>query len=99
VSLARFGQDGSDVYVYDDVSGVIACCACQFAAFPKSYFTPTRVVLDRDWNPPSGSTGALTAQAQEMLAHLEQHLVAGHHVPPSVFDELKARLATPRSAP
>lgn len=28
MSYARFGWDGSDVYVYLDVAGHLACCGC-----------------------------------------------------------------------
>ena len=28
MALARFGCDGSDVYVYYDVGGFINCCGC-----------------------------------------------------------------------
>ena len=28
MSLARFGWDGSDVYVFYDVGGFINCCGC-----------------------------------------------------------------------
>lgn len=28
MSFVRFGEDGSDVYVYDDVGGYVTCCGC-----------------------------------------------------------------------
>ena len=30
MSYARFGWDGSDVYIFLDVGGFINCCGCQF---------------------------------------------------------------------
>ena len=28
MSFVRFGEDGSNVYVYDDVGGYVTCCFC-----------------------------------------------------------------------
>lgn len=34
MSYARFGWEGSDVYVYSDVRGYLLCCACIMADKP-----------------------------------------------------------------
>ena len=39
MSLARFGWDGSDVYVYYDVGGFINCCGCHLGE--KSFHANT----------------------------------------------------------
>jgi len=41
VSYARFGSNGSDVYVYLDVSGYFSCCACGIGSEDGGYFLTT----------------------------------------------------------
>jgi hypothetical protein len=38
VSYARFGWDGSDVYVYEHYAGFIECCGCMFCDWEKDVF-------------------------------------------------------------
>jgi hypothetical protein len=43
VSYARFGADGSDVYVYLDCGGYLCCCACPLGA-PWEYETTAAMI-------------------------------------------------------
>jgi hypothetical protein len=86
VSYARFGSDGSDVYVFTSSAG-LECCGC--------------ILQRREWEDDSGSPfgGYLRAVGDivpyvfdsnaGMIAHLELHRAAGHHVPEYVFDRLR----------
>lgn len=58
----------SDVYVYTDVGGWLACCACRITgmAGPWEHY----------------STDA-------MIAHLREHIAAGHAVPDDVIPALE----------
>jgi hypothetical protein len=89
VSYARFGSDGSDVYVFADVAGGIECCGC--------------VLQEREWvDDPDRplfkgylkAVGAIVPYhfdtAAEMLAHLASHVAAGHTVPASCTDRIAA---------
>lgn len=67
MSYARFGWDGSDVYVYLSVYGYLDCCGC---------------ALDKQ--------GTACYSTDEMIAHLEEHKAAGHHVPQETIDDLLA---------
>ncbi len=64
MSYCRLGAD-SDVYVYLDCGGHLACCAC----------------LSDEWA--HNSTDA-------MIAHLREHIAAGHDVPGDVIPALEA---------
>ena len=48
MSYARFGWDGSDVYIYLDVGGYIACCGCpeagSWSASYKAYSTEDMIL-------------------------------------------------------
>jgi hypothetical protein len=74
MSYARFGWDGSDVYVFLNVGGYFSCCACALnrgdngAPFPASE--------------EFGSTAA-------MLDHLEAHRAAGDTVPDDTLERLR----------
>ncbi|ROR97803.1 hypothetical protein EDD28_2412 [Salana multivorans] len=62
MSYARFGPS-SDVYVYGDIAGYVACCGC---------------ILSDQWDFHS---------AAEIVAHLREHVAAGHNVPENLLDE------------
>jgi hypothetical protein len=34
MSYVRWGEDDSDVYVYEDVRGGLMCCGCSLGVFP-----------------------------------------------------------------
>jgi hypothetical protein len=94
VSYARFGWEGSDVYVFSHVSGGIQCCGCRLNesamgpddVFPPSWTTPTGTPFDRE-HPGAGQP---RAAYDEMIAHLGEHLRAGHTVPTDTIPCLAA---------
>jgi hypothetical protein len=43
VSYARFGWDGSDVYVYCDVNGYLCCCGCDLSDDWRHYSTDAMI--------------------------------------------------------
>jgi hypothetical protein len=79
VSYARFGWDGSDVYVYLDVAGSICCCACRLNE-PEQWkdgdplFPPSEYLLSTD----------------DAIEHLRRHTEAGHTVPDTAVPNLIA---------
>lgn len=98
VSYARFGWDGSDVYVYADTSGGITCAACALGGpvvedassvigirFPPSWTTPTK---GPGFDPHYPDRDVPSACYGEMIVHLSSHVDAGDHVPDDAFDRL-----------
>jgi hypothetical protein len=95
VSFVRFGVDGSDVYIYDDVRGYKICCGCILAkSLPDrtdAELAELRVAPGIDpelwrarWEP-DFTTNDLDA----MLAHVAEHRAAGHVVPEWVDQALR----------
>jgi hypothetical protein len=85
MSYARFGWDGSDVYVFTSSEG-IECCGCilqasEWVAEPASplggYLRPVGPVIETCFR----SNAA-------MLAHLAGHTAAGHTVPADCIERL-----------
>ena len=86
MSYARFGWDGSDVYVFTSSRG-IECCMC--------------VLQEREWRDDPGAVfgGYLHDVGEKvedtfrsnagMIAHLDLHRAAGHHVPDDVYVRLR----------
>lgn len=96
MSYARFGWDGSDVYVYADVGGAIVCAACALGkapdepnafglSFPPSWYTPTKGM---EFDPHYPDRELPRAAYQEMLAHLTEHIRVGHNVPGDCLERL-----------
>ncbi len=90
MSYARFGADGSDVYVFTS-SRALECCGC--------------VLQKREWvDDPTRSRGYMKHVGEiiedefdsnaGMIEHLERHVAAGHEVPDHTF----ARLRDPEDA-
>ena len=87
MSYARFGWDGSDVYVFTASDSGLECCGC--------------ILQEREWvkDPSAFFGGHLRPVGEmvkyrglttdEMVAHLRTHEIAGHHVPPEVYVELE----------
>jgi len=76
MSWARFGYEGSDVYIFNDVRGGITCCSCQLQKE-----VPTRIagfMLHDDFN---------CATEKEMYEHIRQHIAAGHCIPDYLVKE------------
>lgn len=74
MSFARFGWDGSDVYIFEHTSGFIQCCGCSLAkpSNPDDIFGMTDLKTPR-----------------EALEHLEVHVKAGDYVPSDAFTKIK----------
>lgn len=90
MSFVRWGENGSAVYVFETVDGGITCCGCPLNEIaPDELFPPS-------WTTSSGtpfsaadpSRGQPRAAYDEMIAHLEFHLGAGHTVPGDVLPAL-----------
>ncbi len=73
MSYARFGWDGSDVYVFEHTGGGIECCGC--------------CLTDPAEDTWFGSMNFKTPR--EALAHLEEHVAAGHCVPSDTFNRMR----------
>lgn len=75
MSFVRWGEGGSDLYVYADVAGYVTCCGCWFgggiSADPADDFR--------------------TTELDDMLAHVARHRAEGHHVPRWLEDGLRDR--------
>lgn len=73
MSYARFGWDGSDVYVFEHVGGFIQCCGC--------------LLTEPEDGEDFGFANFKTPR--EALAHLEEHVSAGHFVPSYTFGRMR----------
>lgn len=77
MSYARFGSQGSDVYVYAGSRGFV-CCWCWLNKPPK---TNPESVFGAD---------TLCDTEQEMIDHLRKHREAGHTVPNRAIERLES---------
>jgi hypothetical protein len=88
MSYARFGWDGSDVYVFMCVSGKLECCGC--------------ILQEREWVDDPGypifggylrEVGEIVEHrfdsTQGMVDHLALHRATGHAVPDCVEPALR----------
>lgn len=73
MSYSRFSC--SDVYVYMDVNGTLACCGC-------------RLNGDGFDDDGSGVFGYFDS-TEAMIAHLDDHRTAGHDVPAGIDESLR----------
>lgn len=73
MSYARFGWDGSDVYIYEHVGGFIECCGCS--------------ITEPDGHEDFGFFHAQTAR--EILTHIDKHIAQGDHVPDDCISRIK----------
>lgn len=99
MSYARFGWDGSDVYVFGSIApergeDAFCCCACSL--------NPTPPIENEGIDPPEDATwleklrwhgplfpdSTYCATEQEMIDHLLKHREAGHTVPQDALDRL-----------
>lgn len=69
MSFVRFGSDGSQVYIYDDVRGFKICCFCGLAEVTED------AAGGQHWG------DFRTNDLDAMLAHVAEHRAAGHMVP------------------
>jgi hemerythrin-like domain-containing protein len=77
MSYARFGWEGSDVYIFEHVGGFIECCGCSMAS------------VDED-DPNAFFGSARLNTAREALDHLEEHVKVGDNVPMKTFQRILA---------
>jgi hypothetical protein len=73
MSYARFGWDGSDVYVFEHAGGFIQCCGC--------------LLTEPEDGEDLGFANFKTPR--EALAHLEKHVSAGNCVPERTFERMR----------
>jgi hypothetical protein len=78
VSYARWGAEGSEVYVFAHSGGHFCCMGCRLLpADSEGYY-------DDDFT---------RATRTEMIAHLEAHRAVGHAVPESALERLHKEVA------
>lgn len=89
MSYARFGWDGSDVYVYMDVNGYLNCCMCllQDVEWVEDETIP---IFEHRLEPIEPIIETRFYTTQGMIDHLAKHREAGHTVPEGIEDELRA---------
>lgn len=81
MSYARFGWDGSDVYVFANMDGLFECMCCALQPSPR----PENLIgYDSHYEP----------TAELMVEHLLAHRSAGHVVPNDAISELRAEAGT-----
>ena len=87
MSYARFGSDGSDVYVFVSNIG-IECCGCSL--IPRHWVeVPERAIFGGYLEQDNPDDTEIYASNEAMVAHMERHRAAGHTVPEYVFDRLR----------
>ena len=88
MSYARFGWNGSDVYVYLDSGGYLTCCGCVLQerevvedgdSFFGFYMRPIGEIIETRFE-----------TTADLLIHLDRHRAAGHVVEESTYAELRA---------
>jgi len=86
MSYARFGWEGSDVYVFAS-SHALECCGCRLqevelvedpASFLGGYLKPVGEVIETNFT-----------SNEEMIEHLLVHRAAGHTVPEDALERLR----------
>lgn len=80
MSYARWGWDGSNVYVFDSARGGLECCACLLNE-PEAPWREGDPVFPDSF---------ITVKVDEMAGHLQRHRDAGHTVPDSVEPAIRA---------
>lgn len=78
MSYARFGVDGSDVYVYLSVERHLTCSGCKL--LPRV----AEITLDEDMAVPVTIDPIVEtkfATTAELLRHLDLHKAVGHYIP------------------
>lgn len=85
MSYARFGWEGSDVYVFLG-SEKLECCACHITP-PIKFDPPRKNFFGTTITEASQSFYAETPAA--MIEHLEQHVKAGDTVPEETIADIK----------
>lgn len=89
MSYARFGWDGSDVYVFLNVAGYFSCCGCQL--IEREYVESKDYILGfylKPINEEEASKPESFYSTKEIIDHLEEHKKAGHYVPDSCIERI-----------
>jgi len=87
VSYARFGSDGSDVYVFTSSTG-LECCGCILQK-REWIDDPTRPILHGYLRAVGEIVPHVFDSNAGMIAHLELHTAAGHDVPEDAMERLR----------
>ncbi len=87
MSYARFGWDDSDVYVFCSSVG-IECCGCILQ--DREWVEDERSIIGVFLRPVGERIKTVFRDTDEAVAHLAQHVAAGHTVPDDVVPELLA---------
>lgn len=91
MSYARFGWEGSDVYVFETFDDTIECCGCRLIETRlcpdcAAGDCPNPYCCGFDYTEPFPRL----PNAAAMIDHLRDHQAAGDHVPDATFRELEA---------
>lgn len=79
MSYARWGWDGSDVYVFMSIRGLV-CCACMDT--DRLWYD---ALLDEEL---PEFEDYIASSTNEMVGHLREHEADGLTVPPTIYDDL-----------
>lgn len=87
MSFVRFGVDGSQVYLYDDINIGPTCCGCSLSerlpdrtdAELAEMWVPAG--MDREFYRQRWAPDFATHNVDAMLAHIGEHRAAGHVIP------------------
>ncbi len=87
MSYARFGWDGSDVYVFYSVSGMYECCFCRLQE-REWVDDPSRPLFQGYFRDVGEKVQQDFPDVDGIIAHLRQHQAAGHTVPEDTFTDI-----------
>lgn len=88
MSYSRFGAEGSDVYVFTAVDRGLECCGCILQE-RKWVDDPDYPILRGYFKAVGERIHTSGMTTDEMLAHLDRHRAAGHHIPGSLIEGLE----------
>lgn len=97
MSFVRFGSDGSQVYLYDDIDRGPVCCFCAFTErLPDrtdeeiaALWLPEVLTGDRERFRARYGSDFASRDLDAMLGHVAEHRAAGHVVPEWVDQALR----------
>lgn len=87
MSYARFGADGSDVYVFTSDRG-IECCGCLLIE-RRWVEEPGRPIFGGYLEQVNPDDTELYRSNAAMIEHMDRHRAAGHVVPEYVYERLR----------
>lgn len=87
MSFARWGVDGSDVYVFSDVAGGVSCCGCALdTGVNENDFTDFFGMVHKKGEPKMFGDTAHFYDLESLLDHYRAHQQVGNSVPGYLFD-------------